>query len=233
MNQKIMDIAGRRCMLFQNGSGGPALYWGVSAQRREAAQRTAELLYAQAKDSAWLLVAYETEDWNREFSPWPAPAVFGKEAFAGEGRRTLDWLTGECVPYVEAHEAVDGRRRVIGGYSLAGLFSLWAFYESGAFCGAASCSGSLWYPGWEAYAGEKSAPEGSCVYLSLGDREEHTRSRAMAAVGEATRGQLARLEADTSVRACTLVMNHGGHFSDADARMAKGFAWVMGQMCGA
>ena len=57
---------------------------------------------------------------------------------------------------------------VIAGYSLAGLFALWAAWNSGYFRRVASVSGSLWYPGFTDYirnnepksgCGEKSGPE--------------------------------------------------------------------------
>ncbi len=63
------------------------------------------------------------------------------------------------------------------------------------------------------------------VYLSLGDREEHTRNAVMAVVGDNIRtlhSQLTECGAD-----CTLEWNSGGHFKDADLRTARAFRWVM------
>ena len=36
----------------------------------------------------FFLIAYKVEDWNRDLSPWPAPAVFGKADFDG-GAETI------------------------------------------------------------------------------------------------------------------------------------------------
>ena len=33
------------------------------------------------------LLAVRTDDWNRDLSPWQAPAVFGTEGFGGRGMR--------------------------------------------------------------------------------------------------------------------------------------------------
>ena len=35
------------------------------------------------------LLAVEIRDWNRELSPWQAPAVFGKEGFGAGAAETL------------------------------------------------------------------------------------------------------------------------------------------------
>ena len=93
--------------------------------------------------SFWL-IACEIEDWNAQLSPWSAPAVYGKEGFAGEGAETLEWLEKECLPGLENiyQMKLEEKRLLIGGYSLSGLFAMWAFYELGIFTGAAACSAS-------------------------------------------------------------------------------------------
>lgn len=61
--------------------------------------------------------------------------------------------------------------------------------------------------------------------LSLGDREEHTKNRTMAAVGDNIRALHNALT--QRGKACTLEWNAGGHFKDADLRTARAFAWIM------
>ena len=70
--------------------------------------------------------------------------------------------------------------------------------------------------------------QAQCIYLSLGDREEHTKNTIMAAVGDnihALHSRLAERGAD-----CTLEWNNGGHFKDADLRTARAFRWAMEDM---
>ena len=63
------------------------------------------------------------------------------------------------------------------------------------------------------------------VYLSLGDREERTRNRVMAQVGDAIRaGHTLLKECGTD---CVLEWNQGNHFKEPDLRTAKAFAWLM------
>ena len=63
------------------------------------------------------------------------------------------------------------------------------------------------------------------VYLSLGDKEEHTKNAVMAVVGDHIRTLYSRLTAHGVDS--TLEWNSGGHFKDADLRTAKAFRWVM------
>ena len=74
----------------------------------------------------------------------------------------------------------------IGGYSLAGLFALWAAYQTDVFKGVAAASPSMWFPGFADYMRENII-HAKFVYLSLGDKEEKTRNPVMAAVGDRIR----------------------------------------------
>lgn len=216
-------ICGRACHIRRNGTGpGPVLFWGSGANERDAWPVVESLL---PPEKPWTLAIFASEDWNRDFSPWAAPAAYGQNGFPGGGQNTLDWLMGEYVPRIDASCAPTAR--YIGGYSLAGLFSLWAFYETGAFQGAASCSGSLWFPGWERYAADKTAPTGSAVYLSLGDKEERTRHPVLSAVGGATRRQFALCRADGNIARTVLEWNPGGHFKTPERRLARGLSWLL------
>lgn len=161
-------------------------------------------------------VGLEVEDWNRDLSPWTAPPVFGRVPFGGGAQGTLDFLVDDILPRFDPMLP-----RLLGGYSLAGLFALWAQYECDLFEGVAAASPSVWFPGWDEYADART-PHGM-AYLSLGDREAWTRNRQMATVADAIRRQDRRFEAIPH----TFEWNPGNHFADAAARMAKGFAWLL------
>ena len=167
---------------------------------------------------SFCLKAVKVDSWNKDLSPWPAPAVFGREDFgAGE---TLAYLLKEAVP-----QNIDLPKKVyIGGYSLAGLFALWAGYQTDVFSGIAAASPSIWFPGFTEYMKENEL-HARAVYLSLGDREERTRNPVMARVGDAIREAYAHLQ-ETGVD-CVLEWNKGNHFKEPDLRTARAFAWVM------
>ena len=182
-----------------------------------------EKLWSLAQPSA--LVAVRVKDWNRELSPWPAEKCFkGGSAFDGGADELLAKLTEELIPRAEAGRSF--RWRAIAGYSLAGLFALYALSRASCFNAALSASGSLWFDGWMDYL-RGHALSGKAVYLSLGGCEEHTKNARLAAVGENTR------ETERILRArglnTVLEMNEGGHFADADERIAKGVRWLLRQ----
>ena len=112
----------------------------------------------------------------------------------------------------------------IGGYSLAGLFALWAAYQTDVFKGVAAASPSMWFPGFADNMRENTIHAKS-VYLSLGDKEEKTRNPVMATVGDRIR-EAYNLLREQGINA-TLEWNQGNHFKDADIRTAKAFAWVI------
>ena len=155
-------------------------------------------------------------DWFRDLSPWKAPAVYGDIPFGDGAGETLDRileLTGK-----------PGKQYVLGGYSMGGLFALWAACRTDAFSAVAAASPSVWFPGFTEYLTSGGVQTGG-VYLSLGDREEKTKNPAMATVGERIRAIHAWLQSQGIP--CCLEWNKGNHFMDLEERMAKGFAWLM------
>ena len=170
---------------------------------------------------AFRLVAARVLNWNRDLSPWEAPPVFGKESFGSGAADTLKELlelTGE-----------PGKTYYLGGYSLAGLFALWAAYRTDAFSGIAAASPSVWFPGFIDLA-KRSRPACGTVYLSLGDREEKTRNPMMATVGDRIRELYDLLNAQGTD--CVLEWNQGNHFKEPDVRTAKAFSWLIGRKNG-
>lgn len=210
----------------ENGTGGPIVFWGTSQHQENEVPRLWDCLMEVVPDSDFLLAVFQAEDWNRDFSPWKAPAVFGIESFSGSGRKTLHWLSDAFVPSIEKQYG-GGRQRYLAGYSLAGLFSLWAAYECSLFSGVACCSGSLWYKDWDRYVQSHHIQSESHIYLSLGGKEEKTRNPVMAAIGARTREQEKILRADPMVKRTVLEWNPGGHFSDPEKRLAKGIRWLL------
>ena len=174
---------------------------------------------ADNSDKDFRLIAVKVDDWNTDLSPWQAPAVFGKDAFGGGARDTLSAILPLCEDKSKTY--------CIGGYSLAGLFALWAAYQTDVFKGVAAASPSVWFPDFESYVIHNRI-QTDLVYLSLGDKEEKTRNPVMAQVGNAIRSIHRRLS-DSRID-CTLEWNQGNHFKDADLRTAKAFAWLLNRM---
>ena len=180
---------------------------------------------AQGAAHPFLFAAVSVESWNDELSPWEAPVVWGKESFGGDAADTLHFLTEQVISTLKKQFALPENIRIIlGGYSLAGLFALWASTQTDLFYGIAAASPSVWFPSWMEF--EQQYPmQTQRVYLSLGDKEECTKNTVMAVVGNNIRTLHSQLTARGTD--CTLQWNSGGHFKDADLRTARAFQRVM------
>ncbi len=165
--------------------------------------------------------------WEKDLSPWPAPAVFKNGSpFGGEADATITELQEELLPGIYEKLGHRPEHLVIAGYSLAGLFALYTAYRSDLFEAVVSASGSLWYPNFieftKSHAMSKSVKQ---VYLSVGDKEAKTKNPVMQTVEDHTR-MLTELLNQNGIPA-TFELNAGGHFVDDDKRLAKGIAVVL------
>ena len=219
MTKKEYTLSDRTCFLYQNEAAKHLLIQPIDEHDLEGLDQEVETI-KELSDKSFSLVAFMIKDWNQELTPWGAPPVFGKTPFGDGAEKTLEFITSQLLPEVQENIP----HLILGGYSLAGLFALWAGYQTGKFEGIAAASPSVWYPKWIYYASENK-PLAKSVYLSLGDKEEKAKNPVMAQVGNAIRKHhelLMEQEINT-----ILEWNAGNHFVDSDKRMAKGFAWLL------
>ncbi|MCR5010896.1 MAG: esterase [Lachnospiraceae bacterium] len=174
----------------------------------------AEIRKFTARD--FCLTCLKVRSWNDDLSPWKSPPVFGKDGFGG--------LAEETLSRVLQYTGDKSRSYYIGGYSLAGLFALWAAYQTDIFKGVAAASPSVWFLGFTDYMKEHDIKT-EAVYLSLGDKEEKAKNPVMASVGDRIREAEVLLR-DRGINT-VLEWNPGNHFTDAGLRTAKAFAWVL------
>jgi len=118
-------------------------------------------------------------DWNAELSPWPYPEFKNREPFTGKGDILLEKIIKET-------EKDKDKEIWIGGYSLAGLFSLWAAIETNLFKGVLSCSSSFWYKDFVEYVKDNPFKEDIRIYMSLGDKEKKGKNKIMSSVEDKT-----------------------------------------------
>lgn len=156
------------------------------------------------------LVMIYPYDWNYCMTPWKYhDKNMGK---TGGGEEFLSWFISEI--YDEKY-----KRQYIGGYSLGGLFALFAACEKELFDGVMSVSGSLWYPGTLEYFGTKSLSKRiGKIYMSLGDKESLTKNAEREKVGFNTE-KLAEVFGRT--KEVFFEYNRGGHFTDINGRIIK------------
>ena len=223
MTAQTMQIGNKPCRIY-GGANAEYLLLQMTGEHELQSMDYEVAAIAQSSQN-FLFAAIPVESWNDELSLWEAPAVWGKESFGGNAADTLRFLTEQVIPSLKQQfDLPENVKIILGGYSLAGLFALWASTQTDLFYGVAAASPSVWFPGWMEF--EQQRPiQTQHIYLSLGDKEEHTKSAVMAVVGDNIRtlhSQLIARGAD-----CTFEWNSGGHFKDADLRTAKAFRWVM------
>lgn len=199
------------------------------------------------------LVNVGVDLWEENFSPWCAPRVFAKGPNFGDGaQKTLDILINQVVLWAESDLTEPPAYRALVGYSLAGLFSLWAGVSPQLSDAAApqvargvargsqldapattfqrigAVSGSFWFPSLLDYVDQQLS--GGAVglthaYLSLGDREARTPNPQIMHVRE--NAELLASELENAGITSTFELNRGNHFQNVEGRMQKALNWLV------
>ena len=195
------------------------------------------------------LVNVGVDLWEENFSPWCAPRVFAKGPNFGDGaQKTLDTLINQVIPWTESELTEPPAYRVLVGYSLAGLFSLWAGVSQQVACGCqpgapaaphvntstptfqriGAVSGSFWFPGLLDYVDQQLS--GGAVglthaYLSLGDREARTPNPQIMHVRE--NAELLASKLESAGITSMFELNRGNHFQNVEGRMQKALDWLV------
>ena len=135
-------------------------------------------------------------------------------------------MTEQIIPMAEKQSSAAPQWRGIAGYSLAGLFALYAAYRTDAFSRVGSMSGSLWFPGIKEYiTSHEPKRQPDCIYFSLGDKESKTRNPMIKNVRQNTEEICSFYKA----KGITAVfqMNPGNHYDHAAERTAAGICWLL------
>lgn len=188
------------------------------------------------------LVNVGVDLWEENFSPWCAPRVFAKGPNFGDGaQKTLDTLINHVIPWAESELTDPPTYRVLVGYSLAGLFSLWAGVSQQVAPGAprvdalaatfqriGAVSGSFWFPGLLDYVEQQlsgGAVGPTHAYLSLGDREARTPNPQIMHVRE--NAELLASKLESAGITSMFELNRGNHFQNVEGRIQKALDWLV------
>lgn len=219
MKEKIFECGGKKACLYRSEQANAPLIV-LNSYAEEGASVLQALRKIDAPECSLLVVS--NLEWNHDLTPWSCPPIAQRdEPCTGGAEDYLHLLLSQILP--QARALLPGTPRFVGiaGYSLAGLFALYALYRCDVFDRAASISGSLWFPQFRDYVlsnEPKKAPEK--LYFSLGDREARTRNPYLRPVQENTEqivSHFKQLGLDVSWE-----LNLGNHFKDAALRSAKG-----------
>ena len=193
------------------------------------------------------LVNVGVDLWEESFSPWCAPRVFAKGPNFGNGaQKTLETFINQVIPWAESELREPPAYRALVGYSLAGLFSLWAgVTQAGVspqvargcqpdnaptptFQRIGAVSGSFWFPGLLDYVDQQlngGAVGLTHAYLSLGDREARTPNPQIMHVRE--NAELLASKLKSAGITSKFELNRGNHFQNVEGRMQKALDWLV------
>lgn len=221
--KQTIEIGGRKCLLYTDEHPQALLIQTLGQQEHESIEREVEQISHQS-DKPFVMAAFYINDWEAELTPWHDPAVSKCQAVGEHAFDTLDYITGSLIPYLKAQYG--DLPVILGGYSLGGLFARWAVSKAEEIDAVAAVSPSLWICAWRGFSDAHDV-YAKYVYLSLGDREEFSKNKVIAQVGDNIRWEHEHLKRMLGSDHTTLEWNSGNHFMNAAERTAKGFAWCI------
>lgn len=204
------------------------------------------------------LVNVGADLWEENFSPWCAPRVFAKGPNFGDGaQKTLDTLIDQVIPWTESDLTEPPAYRVLVGYSLAGLFSLWAgVSQPGApqqvargcqpddvssqpgapyvdasvatFQRIGAVSGSFWFPGLLDYV-DQQLNEGAVglTHAYLSLGDREARTPNPQIMHVRENAELLASRLESAGITSTFELNRGNHFQNVEGRMQKALDWLV------
>ena len=204
------------------------------------------------------LVNVGVDLWEENFSPWCAPRVFAKGPNFGDGaQKTLDTLINHVIPWTESELTDPPTYRVLVGYSLAGLFSLWAGVSQpgapqqvargcqpddvssqpgaphvdapiGTFQRIGAVSGSFWFPGLLDYVDQQL--NGGAVGLThayLSLGDREARTPNPQIMHVRENAELLASRLESAGITSMFELNRGNHFQNVEGRMQKALDWLV------
>ncbi|MDY2934898.1 MAG: hypothetical protein SOT20_01505 [Candidatus Cryptobacteroides sp.] len=223
----------KKVIVFPCGKpGAPTVY---SPMYMEAGQAVLEEC-AKSGCRPFNLVTISGLRWDAELTPWACEPVLSQEDdFEGKANEYTIFMTQQVIPFAEKvlfgaaggdSGAAAGSERILAGYSLAGLYAIYAPYVTDAFKRVVSASGSLWYPDFlEFTLNHEFRRKPLSAYFSLGDKESRSKNMHVSKNQENTEelcGHYAKLGINSIFE-----LNPGNHFNNATGRLAKGIVWTM------
>ena len=188
-----------------------------------AGEKATEELSLHFPDTTFVLL--EISDWDRFLSPWKMENPFQRrEDFRGEGDVTLSELLS-LIPEVEKNRKY--RSRSLIGYSMGGLFAIWASTRTDLFDSVSSVSGSLWFEGLKDYLSQNRA-NAERIYLTLGKKEKKSSSPVISTVEEKTKEIFSLLSSQSYF--VEYKEEEGGHFDNEGQRLINAVSFLEGKI---
>lgn len=179
------------------------------------------------KDFTLVTITIPLDLWSHVLAPWNTPEGYPQYvACTGGAQEYLKLFVETIIPKVEAM-LPPASWRGLAGYSLAGLFGIYALCETDhLFDRVESASGSLWYPDfYEWFLKHFPLHLPQSVFFSCGADEFETNNPYLSPVKPCTM-HIEEWFAAHGVET-TLEINPGNHYQDVLPRTAAGLAWIL------
>lgn len=175
-------------------------------------------------------VLIDSKNRSDDYTPWPLQTSKAMpKDFGGKAAEHLKFITTKVIPFCESEYgfASSADKRAIGGYSLGGLFSLYAAVNTDLFGTVLSCSSSLWYPDFLAYLKEHpfKAPHPK-LYMSVGDEEGLTASNLTKDQIPNTMAFKNWLEKKFQANDFKFILEEGNHGNNIPDRVGHAIQWL-------
>ncbi len=224
-NEINLQAGGKKIQIFCASQPSPLVIYHAVMGEGKALWNACQKLNCPA----FSLAVISAVDWNDDMTPWPIPPISkGDTPCSGGADSYLAQLIGEILPQITAALPFSPTYCALSGYSLAGLFAVYAAYKTDRFSRLVSASGSLWYPDFIPFVRQHRISEQVHVmYFSLGDQESHTKNQYLAPVEENTRF-LAQYFSERGIQTI-FQLNRGNHYRNSTGRTAAGIQWMLQQ----
>ena len=222
-DKMVLEVMNKKIELYYNERGGPLVIMHSDHDEGEQVWEECERIGCIPLS----LAVINDIVWKHDMSPWQAPPAYKKgDPFTGGADVYLKTLTEEILTEIINKMPNQPEYMALAGYSLAGLFSIYAAYRTDYFERIVSASGSLWYPDFMYYVNTHDISDKTkAVYFSIGDKESHTKNPIISTVEKNTR-ELAKYLEDKGI-ITTFQLNAGGHFQDDVKRLSEGIKWIL------
>ncbi len=172
-------------------------------------------------------IGISSTQWNTLLAPWNTPSNFPKYLRCqGEASRFLKIFLNDILPAIQNHLSSFSGVQTMAGYSLAGLFSLWALCEWEQLEGVCAVSGSFWYPDFQTWFLDHFPLHlPICVYFSTSESEwtsQNARLSSLKPTLEAIEQSLAQKGVKTICQ-----IHPGNHFQEPTKRLVLGIEWMI------
>lgn len=200
-----------------------AVYVQDSEIFKEISQK---LFLEMPKENLPIIIALEGTNRNADYTPWYSKSDNSKYLeFEGRADEYLDFVVNILKPYIESNYA-DIKSSTILGYSLGGLFSLYAVTKTTCFDKVVSMSGSFWYKDWIEYLKKSNIDRKISVYLNCGKKEGSFKD-GLAKGNYGFTYLTYEFLLEKNLKEVVLELDNKNHLNYVAERFIKAFKWIM------